>query len=116
MKLPTLQDARVRRYGKKATGAVLTTAAILLLLGSLLVSPHEVLARDIPSLEREPESPRILQVYFNTKDKREYIYNGQEWVPHDASIDSYVLKKYKKTSTPAGNGTTASSSTTAEIR
>jgi len=115
MKLPKQQDMRARCMWGRATAAALAAVATLVFLGSAtLVSPQPVLAKDIPSLEHEPDNPRILQVYYNTRDKREYIFNGQEWVPHDASIDSYVLKKYKKPNVPAGSGTTASSSTTVE--
>jgi len=53
-------------------------------------------AKEIQRLPHEPNNPKIHHVYFNTTDNREYIFNGQEWVPHDATIDTYVLKKYKK--------------------
>lgn len=77
--------------------ATILALAILCSLGftSLLTAPSAS-AKEIQQLPREPSNPKIHQVYFNTTVKREYIYNGQEWVPHDASIDTYVLKKYKK--------------------
>lgn len=77
--------------------ATIIALAILCLLGftSLLTAPSAS-AKEIQRLSCEPDNPKIHQVYFNTTVGREYIYNGQEWVPHDASIDTYVLKKYKK--------------------
>jgi hypothetical protein len=77
--------------------ATILALAILCSLGftSLLTAPSAS-AKEIQQLPREPNNPIIHQVYFNTTVGREYIYNGQEWVPHDASIDTYVLKKYKK--------------------
>lgn len=104
-------DARSRFFGKKVMAAALTTAATLLFLcAAILVAPAPGLAKEIPRLEREPDNAKVLQVYYNTKNKREYIYNGQEWVPHDASINSYVLKKYKKPKLSSENGVTAGSS------
>jgi hypothetical protein len=75
-------------------------------VASLYRTPNAA-AKDIQKLPHEPKNPKILQVYFNTTDKREYIFNGEEWVPHDASIDTYVLKKYKK---PKNNGNPKESS------
>ncbi|GFO69510.1 hypothetical protein GMLC_30890 [Geomonas limicola] len=116
MKLPKQQDARSRYFGKEVAAAALTTAATLLFLGSaFLVAPSSAQSKEIQYLAQEPANPTILQVYYNTQDKREYIYNGQEWVPHDASIDSYVLKKYKKPNVARSNGTTANG-TAAESR
>ncbi len=36
-------------------------------------------------------SPKVGQLDFNASENREYIFNGTEWVPHDASIDTYVI-------------------------
>lgn len=94
---------------KRSVLARFFVLAILCLFGfaSLLTVPSAS-AKDIKKLPHEPNNPKVLQVYFNTTDKREYIYNGEEWVPHDASIDTYVLKKYKKPRVPKtqsnGNG------------
>lgn len=83
--------------------AFLTVAT---LCAALLNTPSAS-AKEVQRLPHEPNNPKILQVYFNTTDNHEYIYNGQEWVPHDASIDTYVLKKYQKAKVPkqpaAGN-------------
>jgi len=115
MKLPEQLDARGGSFGREVAAAALTAAATLLFLGfTFLVTPPSALAKEILYLAQEPANPKILQVYYNTRDKREYIYNGQEWVPHDASIDSYVLKKYKKPASARSNDTTANS--TAESR
>ncbi|GFO60519.1 hypothetical protein GMST_28440 [Geomonas silvestris] len=66
------------------------------MLCALLLAVSPASAKEVQRLPHEPSNPKIHTVYFNTTDNKEYIYNGQEWVPHDASIDSYVLKKYKK--------------------
>ena len=79
---------------KRSILAVFLTLAILCLFG---FTTPPASAKEIKRLPHEPNNPKIHQVYFNTTDNREYIFNGQEWVPHDASIDTYVLKKYKKT-------------------
>jgi len=76
-----------------------TFFAVATLCAALLSTPPAS-AKAIQQLPHEPNNPKILQVYFNTTDKHEYIYNGQEWVPHDASIDTYVLKKYQKSKVP----------------
>ncbi len=91
--------------------AVFLTLTLLCVFGfaGLLTAPSAS-AKEMQRLPHEPKNPKILQVYFNTTDKREYIYNGQEWVPHDASIDTYVLKKYKKRIKPSnGDGQNNSS-------
>ncbi len=91
--------------------AAFITLTLLCVFGfaDLLTAPS-VSAKEIQRLPHEPNNPRVLQVYFNTTDNREYIYNGQEWVPHDTSIDTYVLKKYKKRIKPSdGNGQNDSS-------
>ncbi len=69
-------------------------------LCAALLNAPSALAKEVQRLPHEPNNPKILQVYFNTTDNHEYIYNGQEWVPHDASIDTYVLKKYQKSKFP----------------
>src|SRR5512136_781487 len=77
--------------------ATILAMGILCLIGfTSLITEPSASAKEIQRLSREPINPKIHQVYFNTTVGREYIYNGQEWVPHDASIDTYVLKKYKK--------------------
>lgn len=78
---------------KQSVLSVFLTLAILCLFS---VAAPPASAKEVQHLPHEPNNPKIHQVYFNTTDNREYIYNGQEWVPHDASIDTYVLKKYKK--------------------
>lgn len=29
------------------------------------------------------------QIFVNTKDGREWIYDGHQWVPHDNTVDAY---------------------------
>lgn len=99
MRLHRQQD--IRTVFKKVTAVALTASAALLLFGSIaLVAPLDVLAAEKQYLPSAPANPTILQVYYNTTVKCEYIYNGQEWVPHDASINGYILKKYKKPNPP----------------
>ncbi|WP_185243321.1 hypothetical protein [Citrifermentans bremense] len=99
MKLNRQRDLRTTL--KKVTAVALTASAMFLLLGSIaLVTPLAALAAEKQYLPSAPGNPTIHQVYYNTTVKREYIYNGQEWVPHDASINGYVLKKYKKPNPP----------------
>jgi hypothetical protein len=96
-KLQKQQETQPRILAKRNVLAAFLALAILCLFGftSLLTAPSAS-AKEIQQLPHEPNHPKIHQVYFNTTDKHEYIYNGEEWVPHDASIDTYVLKKYKK--------------------
>ncbi len=116
-KLQQQQENQPLTLAKRGVLAVSLTVAALFLFGSItLLTAPSVSAKEIQQLPHEPNNPKVLQVYFNTTDKHEYIYNGEEWVPHDASIDSYVLKKYKKPkvsrnpSTGSGAGNTQDSS------
>ncbi len=86
--------------------AAFLTVAVLCAFGMAdLLTTASASAKEVLRLSHEPNNPKIHQVYFNTTDNREYIYNGQEWVPHDASIDTYVLKKYQKPVKPSsGHG------------
>ena len=97
------QETQTLSLVKRIVFSVSITVAALSLQGfSTLLSPVSAYAASAKMwLPTEPADARVGQVYFNTTDKREYIYNGQEWVPHDASIDSYVLKKSNITTTPA---------------
>ena len=100
-KLQQQQETQPRTLAKRSVLAVSLTVAALLLFGSItLLTVPSASAKEIQQLPHEPNNPKILQVYFNTTDNHEYIYNGQEWVPHDASIDTYVLKKYQKPKVP----------------
>ena len=59
----------------------------------------------IPKLAVAPKVTQSLlgQLYFNTTDGKEYIFDGQEWVPHDSSIDTYASPK--STQLPGDNCT-----------
>ncbi|GFO66965.1 hypothetical protein GMLC_05440 [Geomonas limicola] len=106
-KLKIFQNTQLRQLFRK--NAVSIISLMLVFLFSLPTA--FAIAKEVQRLPHEPNNPRILQVYFNTTDNREYIYNGQEWVPHDASIDTYELKQYKKAKdkkTPDSNGTSTS--------
>jgi hypothetical protein len=96
--------------GRRVLGAFLTLTLLCLFCCTVMFSAPSASAKEVQRLPHEPNNPKVLQVYFNTTDNREYIYNGQEWVPHDASIDTYVLKKYQKPHKPSnGNGQNNSS-------
>ena len=97
------QEAQTHSLVKRIVLSVSITVAALSLQGfNTLLTPVSAYAASAKRwLPAEPADARVGQVYFNTTDKREYIYNGQEWVPHDASIDTYVLKKSNITKTPA---------------
>ncbi|QWV95818.1 hypothetical protein KP003_10825 [Geomonas nitrogeniifigens] len=89
------------------------TACVTLVLVSLFALPVSLsFAKEVQQLPHEPNNPKIMQLYFNTTDNREYIYNGQEWVPHDASIDTYQLKKYKKPTVSKSTSNSYGTSTT----
>ena len=89
------QEAQTLSLVKRIVFSVSITVAALSLQGfNTLLTPVSAYATSAKMwLPAEPAEGKVGQVYFNTTDKREYIYNGQEWVPHDASIDTYVLKK-----------------------
>jgi hypothetical protein len=44
-------------------------------------------AAKVARLAAAPDAPRLMQVYFNTVNGREWIYDGVRWVPHDKSVD-----------------------------
>lgn len=96
MKSPKLQKHHEPQLRTLADRGVLTTCLALAILCLFAFTAPSASAKDIQRLPHEPNKPKVNQVYFNTTDNHEYIYNGEEWVPHDASIDTYVLKKYKK--------------------
>ncbi len=43
-----------------------------------------------------PANALFGMIYINTTDNREYIYDGAEWVPHDASVADYYNSKLLK--------------------
>jgi hypothetical protein len=43
-------------------------------------------------------------IWNDTKTQREYIFDGNEWVPHDNTVDLYYAAKKGKGSTARGNG------------
>ncbi len=45
--------------------------------------------KKFPRLASAPDAPRLMEVYFNTTNGREWIYDGVRWVPHDQTVDSY---------------------------
>lgn len=114
MKTP-LRQKRIgslsRKFSTRSVAAALLAGAML--CAALLNAPS-VSAKEVQRLPHEPNNPKILQVYFNTTDNHEYIYNGQEWVPHDASIDTYVLKKYQKPKVPKHPAVDSNGATTQE--
>jgi predicted CxxxxCH...CXXCH cytochrome family protein len=57
--------------------------------------------KKLPRLASAPEAPRLMQLYFNTSNGREWIYDGARWVPHDATVDSY----YKELASKGPEGT-----------
>jgi len=47
---------------------------------------------------RQPTAPKYAvfgMIYVNTKENREYIYDGSQWVPHDNSVDEFYRQKDK---------------------
>jgi len=79
--------------------AVFFAAALFLVAGCGDQSGSSVKASNpaVQKLAQEPVSGKIGQLYFNTTENREFIFDGTEWVPHDASIDTYVSKRSKIT-------------------
>ncbi|GFO58169.1 hypothetical protein GMST_04940 [Geomonas silvestris] len=109
LKLMEFRNTHLRQLVNN--NVVLIIALLLVCLFSF--PPAFAVAKEVQRLPHEPNNPKIMQVYFNTSDNREYIYNGQEWVPHDASVDTYELKHYKKAKdkkTTDSNGTSTSNS------
>jgi hypothetical protein len=39
-------------------------------------------------------------IYINTKENREYIYDGADWVPHDKTVDDYYKAKESRKALP----------------
>jgi hypothetical protein len=58
------------------------------------VAAKDVRVKSLPKQGklRRPEPPDYAvfgMIYFNTKEKREYIYDGAQWVPHDRTVENY---------------------------
>jgi hypothetical protein len=45
-----------------------------------------------PKIDGAPKQAVIGQIYINTTDNRKWIYDGAQWVPHDATVDAYYQK------------------------
>jgi hypothetical protein len=97
-KLDKQQETEPRRLVKRSVIALLLTAAVLSMVGSasLLTATVATAASAKRWLAEEPADGNVGQLYYNTTTDKEYIYNGEEWVPHDTSIDGYVLKSVQK--------------------
>ena len=47
---------------------------------------------------RQPAAPKNAvfgMIYINTRDNREYIFDGAQWVPHDYTVDEFYRQKEK---------------------
>jgi hypothetical protein len=44
-------------------------------------------------LAKAPDNALFGMIYINTKNNQEYIFDGSEWVPHDASVEDYYLQR-----------------------
>lgn len=46
-----------------------------------------------------PKDAIFGQIFVDTRDGREWIFDGMQWVPHDETVDDYYdfLKTFKKT-------------------
>lgn len=53
-------------------------------------------ARGELHLARPPAHALFGMIYVNIRNNREYIFDGAEWVPHDASVDDYYNAKLLK--------------------
>jgi len=60
-----------------------------------------VRVKKLPRLASAPEAPRLMQLYFDTTNGREWIYDGARWVPHDSTVDSF----YKELASKGPEGT-----------
>ncbi len=70
-------------------------------------TPDEV--KDLPRHGRvrsETAPPKALfgMIWNDTKSQREYIFDGNEWVPHDNSVDDYYAAKKANGSGARHNG------------
>lgn len=45
--------------------------------------------KKLPRLSSAPGAPRLMEVYFNITNGREWIYDGVRWVPHDQTVDTF---------------------------
>ena len=101
MKTPAWQKKQKtspRRLAHMVILAMLFSAALLMLAGcgdqsASTVKTNAPTTVPIQKLATEPATGTLGLIYFNTTENREYIYTGAEWVPHDASIDTFLLKR-----------------------
>lgn len=59
-------------------------------------TPAEV--KDLPRKARvksETAPPKAVfgMIWYDTKNQREFIYDGNDWVPHDNTVDDYYAAK-----------------------
>jgi predicted CxxxxCH...CXXCH cytochrome family protein len=80
----------------RGSRAMAIPVAVLAGIGLLVVSgcasqegegARSAAVRKVPRLSAAPANPRMMQVYFDTGNGREWIYDGVRWLPHDATID-----------------------------
>jgi hypothetical protein len=68
-----------------------------------------------PQIEGAPANALFGQRFFSKADKRTYIYDGNQWVPHDKTVDDYYASQSTNT-TPSSPNVTILSMTQDEVR
>ncbi|MEI6208007.1 MAG: hypothetical protein WCP20_14590 [Desulfuromonadales bacterium] len=87
--------SRPSYLAKMCIAAALAASAMLLMSGCGDQSGSNGISAksSVQRLASAPANGKVGQLYFNTTENREYIFNGTEWLPHDASVDTYVSQK-----------------------
>jgi hypothetical protein len=88
----------------KVIGFIGITAFLLVFINGYVHGPNEAAARNSTGKDKLPLQGKLVQatpprsavfgmIYINTREHREYIFDGAQWVPHDNTVDDFYLKK-----------------------
>lgn len=97
-----------RRYSavRKALVFVGVAAFLIICIYGYMRVPLEAAAKNLVGKNelplrgklRQPTAPKTAvfgMIYVNTKENREYIFDGAQWVPHDDGVDEFYRQKEK---------------------
>lgn len=107
-----------RMYSSVRKVLILIGVAVFLLvcIYGYMQGPLEAVAKSLGGKDefplrgklRQPTAPKNAvfgMIYINTRENREYIFDGAEWVPHDSGVDDYYLEMDRLKALKAnGNG------------
>jgi hypothetical protein len=89
---------------RKALIFVGVAAFLLICIYGYMYGPLEAVAKNLAGKNelplrgklRQPVAPKYAvfgMIYINTKENREYIFDGAQWVPHDNTVEEFYRQK-----------------------